>query len=116
MGLLRVLSHPNIQIPISIVLSLTIGIILNKTTSLSPEIILLSSLPGSLWIRALKSIVIPLILVSMISSMQRLRTVKGGGRLTTIALFYFFGTTLLAVIEGILFSMLILFRTTFIIC
>ncbi len=101
-----------IQIVISVVLALTIGITINKCAPSVPVLaVKLVKLPGDLWLRALQSIVIPLILVSMISSMQSLKKIPGDGqKIAKVAIIYYLLTTLLALVLAIVFIQLILVR------
>lgn len=73
------ISETGNQIPLSVVLAIIIGVVINSSTHVSPDIVSIVELPGLLWIRALKSIVIALIFTSMILSMQSLKKIPGGG-------------------------------------
>lgn len=79
------LSEVGNQIPVAVMGAIILGILLNtfliekyEKDHFKPMISVIG-LPGDLWIRALKSIVIPLILTSMIMSMQALQQIPGGG-------------------------------------
>lgn len=127
------LSETGNQIPISVVLSVALGIILNefvvKHNPINKDepfegiggIIIIIGTPGDLWIRALKSIVIPLIVSSMIMSMQSLKKIPGGGGkiangkinnpnlyLNLGALGFYLGSTIFGLIESVIFIILIL--------
>ena len=114
-NLLRLLRDGTIQIVLSVALALTIGVVINKCVSEVPELaVKLVGLPGNVWLRALQAIVIPLILVSMISSMQSLKKIPGDGqKIAKVAIIYYLLTTILALILSIVFVQAILVRTSF---
>lgn len=97
------------QIPLSVVLAIVLGVVINNTTHVSPDLVSVIELPGLLWIRALKSIVIALIFTSMILSMQSLKKIPGGGSLIAKGAFGFYlGSTIFALVESIIFINLIM--------
>lgn len=89
------LSTTGNQIPVAVILALAIGFVINKAVENMPkEVSKIVGLPGDLWIRALKAIVIPLILTSMITAMQRLKKIpSGGSKIAKYALWYYFITS-----------------------
>lgn len=56
--------------------------------------------PGSIFIRVLKMLILPLIVSSIISSLAQLNA-QSSGRMGARALVYYFGTTIIAAIVGI---------------
>ncbi len=101
------------QIPIAVVCAVVTGIIIEKTCPNVPrEASTIAGLPGALWIRALKACVVPLILVSMISSMQSLKKIPGGGgKIVSYSIWYYVLTTLLGLAISVMFSVFLLGRT-----
>ena len=112
MRFFRALRTTGVQIPIAVGLAIIIGVLVNKTVEhVPPAASRLAGLPGNIWIRALKSVVVPLILVSMISSMQSLKKIPGGGgKIISYAMWYFVLTTILALGVAVLFSVTLLGR------
>jgi Na+/H+-dicarboxylate symporter len=108
----KALRSTGVQIPIAVLFAIVIGVIVNRTVErVPPEVSRLSGLLGSLWIRALKSIVVPLILVSMISSFQSLKKIPGGGgKIVSYALWYYILTKILALVMSVGFCVLLLGR------
>ncbi|SPO05609.1 related to excitatory amino acid transporter [Cephalotrichum gorgonifer] len=89
-----------IQIVIAAVLAIAIGMIVTSTVDDIPEAAtVLVGIPGVLWLRALKAVVLPLIVVSMVLAVQRLREMKeaGGGKLAGYTIAYYVLTTLFAI-------------------
>lgn len=96
---------------IAAILAIIIGVIVNSTTTSVPdEALQLVELPGSLWLRALKAVVLPLIISSLIVSMLRLRTQSPGlgPKIMGFTVGYYLLTTLLAVILGLIMANIML--------
>ncbi|KAI9142807.1 Sodium:dicarboxylate symporter [Paraphysoderma sedebokerense] len=108
------------SILISVVLALGLGLLLTHLqVKLSDDVIRMIALPGSLWLKGLKAIVLPLVITNMILSMDYMKKIKGtevkgvdGDKLKTgiikTTLSFYALTTLLAVATGIVFSSLLL--------
>ncbi|KAJ3064828.1 hypothetical protein HK102_008095, partial [Quaeritorhiza haematococci] len=100
------------QIPFATILAIIVGVIINRTASSVPkEALQIVQLPGTLWLNALRAVVLPLILISMITSMQELKRIPSGGgsRVAKVGLSYYLITTFAACVEGVVFVYLIMF-------
>jgi len=67
----------------------------------SPAVISMVSFPGEILMRMLKMLILPLLISSLISGLSRLDA-KSSGRMGSHALVYYFSTTILAAIVGII--------------
>ncbi|KAL7057605.1 hypothetical protein AAHC03_016826 [Spirometra sp. Aus1] len=94
----------NIQLVLtisSVVLGLALGFIIKAAhPDISPRTVNLVSFPGELLMNMLKMLIIPLITSSLISGLANL-DIRSCGKIGTYALIYYFTTTLLAVVIGI---------------
>ncbi|OAX80128.1 hypothetical protein ACJ72_05545 [Emergomyces africanus] len=90
------------QILISAAIAIAIGMAVNTTVSEVPVAAIdLCSIPGQVWLRALKAIVLPLITVSLILAVQRLREMsRGGALLARWTIGYYLFTTLVAIFHS----------------
>ncbi|EEQ85371.1 Sodium:dicarboxylate symporter family protein [Blastomyces dermatitidis ER-3] len=90
------------QILISAVIAIAIGFAVNTTVEKVPVAAVdLCSIPGKVWLRALKMIVLPLIVVSLILAVQRLREMsRGGALLARWTIGYYLFTTLVAILHS----------------
>lgn len=84
------------QILMSIVFAVAFGLFF-------PEFVKYIDWLGDLFMRALKMIVVPLIITSMVSGIVNLSSEQKIGKLGIGALFYIFSTTLIAVLLGLFF-------------
>ncbi|VDN10440.1 unnamed protein product [Dibothriocephalus latus] len=85
----------------SVVLGLALGFIIKTAhPDISPRTVNLVAFPGELLMNMLKLLIIPLITSSLISGLANL-DIKSCGKIGTYALLYYFTTTLLAVLIGI---------------
>ena len=67
-----------------------------------PEVSRLSGIPGMLWLRIIRAVVLPLIMASMVLSMYRLRKIEGAGRKIVVYIVgYYITTTVLSVGYGL---------------
>lgn len=87
------------QIIIAAVTAIALGMIITTQVDDIPDAaVMLTGIFGQLWLRALKAVVLPMIVTAMIMAIQRLREISEGGKLLarwTIG--YYILTTLLAV-------------------
>jgi hypothetical protein len=68
-----------VQIVIAAALAIGIGMAVNTTVDDIPSAATtIIAIPGNLWLRSLKAVVLPLIVTAMILAVQRLRTMTGG--------------------------------------
>jgi hypothetical protein len=68
-----------VQIVIAAALAIGIGMAVNTTVDDIPAAATtIIAIPGNLWLRSLKAVVLPLIVTAMILAVQRLRTMTGG--------------------------------------
>ncbi|KAK5655215.1 hypothetical protein OQA88_6114 [Cercophora sp. LCS_1] len=88
------------QIIIAAVLAIVIGIAVTYSVEKVPApAAVLVGIPGRLWLRALRAVVLPLIVTAMILAVQRLREMTGSGKtLARWTVGYYVGTTLLAIV------------------
>lgn len=95
-----------IGVVLGIVIGLAISLGIDGEPKLSPRGILTLQFPGILFLRALKLLILPLITSSLINSIVNLDP-KSAGRVGGIATLFYFTTTLLAVVTGIILVMVI---------
>ena len=100
-----------ILIIIAVILGFGIGIGINKTVQGMKEpsrttALVLIGFPGELLMRMLKMLILPLIVSSLIVGLAALDQ-QASGRLGRRAVIYYMGTTLLAVILGIILVLII---------
>lgn len=91
------------------ILSVICGIVLGcfmRYASYDDDFVMLIGFPGELLMRMLKMLILPLITSSMISGLAQLDAASSG-RMGSRAIAYYFGTTLLAAILGIVLVILI---------
>ncbi|KAK3297112.1 Sodium:dicarboxylate symporter [Chaetomium fimeti] len=88
------------QIVIAAALGVGIGLAVSSTVDDIPAAATtIVAIPGRLWLRALKAVVLPLIVTAMILAVQRLRVMTGGGKiLARWTVGYYVLTTLLAIV------------------
>ncbi|TIC97429.1 Excitatory amino acid transporter 3 [Colletotrichum higginsianum] len=62
-------------------------------------------IPGDLWLRSLKAIVLPLIVTAMILAVQKLKEISNGGaKLAKWTIGYYVGTTIVAIVHSIIMT------------
>ncbi|KAF2019803.1 excitatory amino acid transporter 1 [Aaosphaeria arxii CBS 175.79] len=90
------------QIIIAAVLAIAIGLAVSTTVDEVPEAAIeLIAIPGTMWLRALRAVVLPMIVTAMILAIQRLREMsKDGKRLAQWTVGYYVITTLIAVMHS----------------
>eukprot|EP00928_Gymnodinium_smaydae_P022911 TRINITY_DN1909_c0_g1_i2.p1 TRINITY_DN1909_c0_g1~~TRINITY_DN1909_c0_g1_i2.p1 ORF type:complete len:581 (-),score=121.04 TRINITY_DN1909_c0_g1_i2:175-1815(-) len=97
---------------LAVILGIVLGRVLAATLGTGgadpPELVLWLKFPGDLWLRALKCIVLPLIVFNMISSMVQLRKMPGSRTVGIAVVLIYTSTTLLAAIEGCISASLVL--------
>ncbi|KAK0752584.1 Sodium:dicarboxylate symporter [Schizothecium vesticola] len=88
------------QIVIAAALAIAIGMaVTTMVDDIPKEASTILAIPGRLWLRALKAVVLPLIVCAMILAVQRLRTMAGSGKvLARYTIGYYILTTLLAIV------------------
>jgi proton glutamate symport protein len=92
------------QIFVAILLALAIGIGIQLTVAEEtiPQVVAGFDFFGSLFIQALKMLIVPLITSAIISAMANIGQEKGFGRLAWKTLAYYITTSLLAIIVGLI--------------
>ena len=95
------------QIIFAALLAIAIGLIVTTQVEKVPEeVVLLLAIPGQLWLRALRAVVLPMIVTAMILAVQRLRSMtEGGGKAGKLARWtigYYVITTIIAVAHSCL--------------
>ncbi|KAM7189657.1 Sodium:dicarboxylate symporter [Rhypophila sp. PSN 637] len=99
-----------LQIVIAAALAIAIGLIVTSTTdSIPPAVAPLIGIPGTLWLRSLKAVVLPLIICSMILAVQKLKEMTSGKarKLGIATIVYYVGTTVLAIVHSIIMTALV---------
>jgi Na+/H+-dicarboxylate symporter len=93
-----------IQILIAAALAIAIGMAVTATVSDIPEAApVILEIPGSLWLRALRATVLPLIICAIILAMQNLKQMaRDGAKLARWTIGYYIATTLLAVVHSMI--------------
>jgi len=95
------------QIIFAALAAIAIGMIVTtQVEKVPPAAIALVAIPGTLWLRALRAVVLPMIVTAMIMAVQRLRAMtQGGGKAGKLARWtigYYVLTTILAVAHSCL--------------
>ncbi|PSN59288.1 glutamate transporter [Corynespora cassiicola Philippines] len=92
------------QILIAAILAIGIGMAVTSTVDEVPEAcVVLLQIPGDLWLRALKCVVMPMIICAMILAVQRLREMTGrAGPLAKWTIGYYIITTFIAIFQSCL--------------
>jgi len=88
------------QIIVAALLAIAIGLAVSTTVDDIPEAApVILAIPGTIWLRALRATVLPLIVVAMILAVQNLMTMKdGGGKLARYTILWYVGTTIIAIV------------------
>ncbi|KAL8383194.1 hypothetical protein RB595_006788 [Gaeumannomyces hyphopodioides] len=90
-----------IQIIVAAALAITIGMVVTTQVETVPKAVVdLVMIPGDLWLRALRAVVMPLIITAMILAIVRLREMTGNGAvLARWTVGYYVLTTLIAIVH-----------------
>eukprot|EP00929_Paragymnodinium_shiwhaense_P102740 TRINITY_DN6595_c0_g1_i5.p1 TRINITY_DN6595_c0_g1~~TRINITY_DN6595_c0_g1_i5.p1 ORF type:complete len:443 (-),score=84.17 TRINITY_DN6595_c0_g1_i5:486-1814(-) len=88
---------------IGVATGLAAGILIARHGLGEADLVTILRFPGGLWMKALKCVVMPLIICSMISSMVTLRLLPDSRRVALVLVVYT-ATTILAVVEGCVFA------------
>ncbi|KAI5368137.1 Putative sodium:dicarboxylate symporter [Septoria linicola] len=103
---LRNLKTPGsaLQIVLAAVLAIGIGLAVSLTVDEIPEAApVILEIPGTLWLRALRATVLPLIITAIILAVQNLKAMtSGGSKLAKWTISYYVLTTILAVIHSMI--------------
>ena len=93
-----------LQIVIAAVIAIAIGIAVTATVDeVHPAATTILEIPGSLWLRALRATVLPLIITAMILAVQNLKEMaKDGAKLARWTVCWYVGTTIFAVIHSMI--------------
>lgn len=93
---------------LGVVLGITVGLILRETSNKpwTPRQIMYINFVGDLFLRLLKSLILPLIVSSLISAIANL-DLSLSGKIATRAIFYYMSTTVLAIILGLILGLTI---------
>ncbi|KAK3314406.1 Sodium:dicarboxylate symporter family protein [Apodospora peruviana] len=99
-----------LQIVIAAALAIAIGLAVTSTVDDIPVATApLLGIPGTLWLRCLKAVVLPLIVCSIIMAVQRLKDMTGGKAavLARWTIGYYVGTTVVAIVHSIIMTSLV---------
>ncbi|KAI9162850.1 Excitatory amino acid transporter [Paramyrothecium foliicola] len=98
-----------LQIVSAAILAIAIGLAVVTTTDEVPQpAIDIIGIPGSLWLRGLKCVVLPLIITALIISMQRMKALAGDSMLLAYwTVGYYMITTLLAIVISTILTSLV---------
>ena len=90
-----------IQIIIAAALAISIGMVVTTQVGTIPKAVVdLVMIPGDMWLRALRAVVLPLIITAMILAIVRLREMTGNGAvLARWTVGYYVVTTLIAIVH-----------------
>ncbi|KAK5085710.1 hypothetical protein LTR05_004998 [Lithohypha guttulata] len=93
-----------LQIIIAAILAIAIGLAVTATDDDVPEAApVILEIPGTLWLRALRATVLPLIVTAIILAVQNLKAMaSGGAKLARWTIFYYVATTCLAIVHSII--------------
>ncbi|TLD19935.1 hypothetical protein PspLS_09691 [Pyricularia sp. CBS 133598] len=95
-----------VQIVIAAIIAIAIGLIVTtQVDSVPSAVIPILSIPGDLWLRSLKAVVLPLIMTAMILAMVRLKEMTGGGaKLAKWTVGYYVITTIISIMHTCLLT------------
>ncbi|KAG4411376.1 hypothetical protein IFR04_015483 [Cadophora malorum] len=98
-----------LQIVVAALLAIAIGLTVTNTVDKVPDAArAIIGIPGVLWLRSLRAVVLPLIITAMILAMQKLKDMtKGGPALAKWTIIYFVGTTFVAIFHSALLTGLV---------
>lgn len=91
---------------VATILSVIVGAILGfivRTQNPTPQAVMIMSFPGEILMQMLKMLILPLIISSLISGLSQLDA-KQSGQMGSLAVIYYFATTLFAVIVSIIIN------------
>lgn len=93
-----------LQIILAALLAIAIGLAVTATVDDIPEAApIILEIPGTLWLRALRATVLPLIITAIILAVQNLKAMaSGGAKLARWTIIYYVGTTCLAIVHSII--------------
>jgi len=93
-----------LQIVLAALLAIAIGLAVTATVDDIPEAApIILEIPGTLWLRALRATVLPLIITAIILAVQNLKAMaSGGAKLARWTIIYYVGTTCLAIVHSII--------------
>ncbi|GAB7366382.1 hypothetical protein MBLNU230_g8180t1 [Neophaeotheca triangularis] len=98
-----------IQIIIAAVIAIAIGVGVSASVSSVPDAAVdILNIPGNLWLRALRCVVLPLIVVAVVLAMQTLKQMaKEGKKLARWTIIWYVSTTILAVVISMILTDLV---------
>jgi proton glutamate symport protein len=88
------------QILISLILGLTLGLV-SRPLGFQDIIVTKVSILGTIFLRLLRMIIVPLIFTSIISGVTSIRSAESFGRLSGKTILYYISTSLLAIVTGL---------------
>ncbi|KAG9232163.1 Sodium:dicarboxylate symporter [Amylocarpus encephaloides] len=98
-----------LQIVVAAALAIAIGVAVTASVDDVPEACsVILAIPGTLWLRALKAVVLPLIVTAMILAVQSLKDIsRGGATLARYTIGYYICTTLIAIVHSTILTSLV---------
>ncbi|XP_046346816.2 excitatory amino acid transporter-like [Haliotis rufescens] len=85
---------------VSVVLGFTIGLLCRQLNP-SPDVVILISFPGEVFLRMLKMMILPLVVSSIMTGLANLNS-KSAGQIGVYTIIYYIATTLLATMIGLM--------------
>ncbi|KAI9051447.1 hypothetical protein LZ554_004493 [Drepanopeziza brunnea f. sp. 'monogermtubi'] len=97
------------QIVVAALLAIALGVTISETVDDIPTSArVLVGIPGTLWLRALRAVVLPLIVTSVVLAIQQLKEMaKSGAAIARWTIGYFLCTTFIAIIQSALLTGLV---------
>lgn len=92
------------RVALGALLAILLGVLFRETGAMDDTFIRALRLPGLLWLRMLRLVVVPLVFSIVVTAITSLRKMTAGSKLGVAVVVYYLTTTALATTEGLLFS------------
>lgn len=99
---------PTVLVGVSVVVGLSIGLAVAQLGQSDADITTVLALPGRIWLKCLKCIVLPMIVFSMVEAMVMMRSLPGARSVGIAVVGLYTCTTVMAALEGCAVSAMIL--------
>jgi Na+/H+-dicarboxylate symporter len=104
----KVATNPTALVIASVIFGGALGILFSSVGWATETAVRVLGFPGELWLKALKCIVMPMIIFAMVQSMVMLKSLPGAKNMGLVVVGLYTLTTLMAAIEGCLVSVLVM--------